>query len=146
MVGEFKEDYESTKCLEFGDVSGGDGEAPACLKTEHIFFKKGDSIKATQFSFQVDDSSGEITGDVSVPYQNGYVVVPISKINILDSKDTTVEKRNEIKNDLKTGVKIGSSAIVMTNSGQSFLQKHKNHLLIAVALVAGYFAYKKFKK
>lgn len=29
---------------------------------------------------------------------------------------------------------------------QSFIQKHKNHLLIAGALVLGYFAYKKFNK
>ena len=29
---------------------------------------------------------------------------------------------------------------------QSFLQKHKNHLIIGIVLVAGYFAYKKFKK
>ena len=29
---------------------------------------------------------------------------------------------------------------------ETFLQKHKNHLIIAVVLVAGYFAYKKFKK
>ena len=29
---------------------------------------------------------------------------------------------------------------------ESFLQKHKNHLLILGALVIGYFAYKKFNK
>jgi hypothetical protein len=29
---------------------------------------------------------------------------------------------------------------------QTFLQKHQNHLLIAGALVIGYFAYKKFNK
>jgi hypothetical protein len=29
---------------------------------------------------------------------------------------------------------------------QSFLQKHKNHLLIVGVLVVGYLAYKKFKK
>jgi hypothetical protein len=29
---------------------------------------------------------------------------------------------------------------------QTFLQKHKNHLLIVGALVVGYLAYKKFKK
>lgn len=34
-----------------------------------------------------------------------------------------------------------------TNSGiQSFLEKHKNHLLILGALALGYLAYKKFKK
>ena len=31
-------------------------------------------------------------------------------------------------------------------SGETFLQKHKNHLLIVGALVIGYFAYKKFNK
>ena len=31
-------------------------------------------------------------------------------------------------------------------NNETFLQKHKNHLIIAVVLVAGYFAYKKFKK
>jgi hypothetical protein len=31
-------------------------------------------------------------------------------------------------------------------SNESFLQKHKNHLLIAGALVLGYLAYKKFNK
>ena len=31
-------------------------------------------------------------------------------------------------------------------ANETFLQKHKNHLLIAGALVLGYFAYKKFKK
>jgi len=31
-------------------------------------------------------------------------------------------------------------------NNQTFLQKHKNHLIIALVLVAGYFAYKKFKK
>jgi len=29
-------------------------------------------------------------------------------------------------------------------SGETFIQKHKNHLLIVGALVIGYFAYKKF--
>ena len=31
-------------------------------------------------------------------------------------------------------------------NNQTFLQKHKNHLLIVGALVLGYFAYKKFNK
>ena len=34
----------------------------------------------------------------------------------------------------------------LSSTGQTFLQKHKNHLLIAGALVLGYFAYKKFNK
>jgi hypothetical protein len=35
---------------------------------------------------------------------------------------------------------------ITDNTSQTFLQKHKNHLLIAGALVLGYFAYKKFNK
>lgn len=32
------------------------------------------------------------------------------------------------------------------NNNETFLQKHKNHLLLVGALVIGYFAYKKFGK
>ena len=31
-------------------------------------------------------------------------------------------------------------------SGETFIQKHKNHLLLVGALVIGYLAYKKFNK
>jgi hypothetical protein len=37
-------------------------------------------------------------------------------------------------------------SLLPTQVNQTFLQKHKNHLLIAGALVLGYFAYKKFNK
>ena len=35
---------------------------------------------------------------------------------------------------------------VKSNANETFIQKHKNHLLIAGAIVLGYFAYKKFIK
>jgi hypothetical protein len=37
-------------------------------------------------------------------------------------------------------------SLLPTQVNQTFLQKHKNHLLIAGALVLGYLAYKKFNK
>jgi hypothetical protein len=37
-------------------------------------------------------------------------------------------------------------SLLPTQVPQSFIQQHKNHLLIAGALVLGYFAYKKFNK
>lgn len=43
-----------------------------------------------------------------------------------------------------TAIPIGSTT--SATKEESFLQKHKNHLIIAGVLVAGYFAYKKFKK
>jgi len=35
---------------------------------------------------------------------------------------------------------------IISTSEKPFLEKHKNHLLLLLAVVAGYFAYKKFKK
>jgi hypothetical protein len=39
-----------------------------------------------------------------------------------------------------------NQSLLPTQVTQSFVQKHKTHLLIAGALVLGYFAYKKFNK
>jgi hypothetical protein len=44
------------------------------------------------------------------------------------------------------GVNEGKPNLYTVTDNEPFLQKHKNHLIIAVVLVAGYFAYKKFKK
>ena len=44
------------------------------------------------------------------------------------------------------GVNEGKPNLSTVTDNETFLQKHKNNLIIAVVLVAGYFAYKKFKK
>jgi len=44
------------------------------------------------------------------------------------------------------GVNEGKPNLSTVTNNQTFLQKNKNNLIIAVVLVAGYFAYKKFKK
>jgi hypothetical protein len=48
--------------------------------------------------------------------------------------------RNEIFTNMQ------EAFIKNTQQQQPFLEKHKNHLLLLLAVVAGYFAYKKFKK
>jgi hypothetical protein len=44
------------------------------------------------------------------------------------------------------GVNEGKPNLSTVTDNETFLQKHKNHLIIALVLIAGYFAYKKFKK
>jgi hypothetical protein len=65
------------------------------------------------------------------PYEvspNSYQVIPLDSVELVDESGNTDTSKG-------TGV-----------VQQSFLQKHKNHLLIAGALVVGFLAYKKFKK
>jgi hypothetical protein len=59
---------------------------------------------------------------------NWSVPIPIEYIEVLNENDTPATITN-------TGV-----------TPQTFLQKHKNHLLIVGTLFLGYFAYKKFNK
>jgi len=54
----------------------------------------------------------------------------------------TEEDRKRMENNLL----IAKEAVVANPQQQPFLEKHKKHLLLLLAVVAGYFAYKKFKK
>jgi len=164
LQGEIKEDYEVTKCAEFGESES--GEPPVCLKEERIFFKKGDSVEGIDWFFYDDDGGGNpITdGEITVPYQNGFITIFFSKINIKGFKGVTPDEKSKIKNNLDTtGNRKSTTAntnIVTENKdivketptstneniSQSFLQKNKTNLLIVGAIVLGYFAYKKYKK
>jgi hypothetical protein len=65
------------------------------------------------------------------PYEvspNSYQVIPLDSVELVDESGNTDTSKG-------TGV-----------VQQSFLQKHKNHLLLVGALVVGFLAYKKFKK
>ena len=74
---------------------------------------------------------------------NGQVFEP----NVNSNEVTCADGTKDISNGAKLPC-VGHGGInpMPTQEPQSFLQKHKNHLLIAGALVLGYFAYKKFKK
>jgi hypothetical protein len=163
LQGEIKEDYEVTKCAEFGESES--GEPPVCLREERIYFKKGDSVEGIDWFFYNDDGGGNpITdGEITVPYQNGFITIFFSKINIKGFKGVTADEKSKIKNDLDTtgnrkpatenkDVVTENKDIVKEtptstneNISQSFLQKNQNYLLFVGAIVLGYFAYKKFK-
>lgn len=156
LLGEIKEDYEVTKCAEFGESDG--GEPPVCLKEERIYFKKGDSVEGIDWFYYNDDGGGNpITdGEITVPYQNGFITIFFSKINIKGFKGVTPDEKSKIKNNLDTTGNRKSEIInsetnketpasTNENISQSFLQKNKNYLLFVGAVVLGYFAYKKFK-
>ena len=65
------------------------------------------------------------------PYEvspNSYQIIPIDAVEVVVSSSSA------------------DNSNITDNKPLSFLQKHKNHLLLIGALVLGYFAYKKFKK
>ena len=60
---------------------------------------------------------------------------------------TEVEKQQKLLKTQQELLKAQQDYIEsQRNVNDSFLEKHKNHLLIVGAIVLGYFAYKKFKK
>jgi len=99
-------------------------------------FKKGDILEKTWDISISSDSKNYVIG------RFGYgVVVPVEYLSVTDDNGKPVT-------DLEVG---NADFIVKKYSNQdvapeTFLQKHKNHLLILGALVIGYFAYKKFNK
>jgi hypothetical protein len=96
---------------------GMDGCAP-----ETINYKKGDELTGISLTLSSDKKQ-------VISNQGNYsVTIPVENFTIMNDDGTSV---NTSSTDL---------------APESFLQKHKNHLLIAGALVIGYFAYKKFNK
>ena len=73
----------------------------------------------------------------------GVVMTPY----LIFSDDTYILGYDAVKVDDSTPLNPKSTSSSNTElAPQTFLQKHKNHLLILGALVLGYLAYKKFKK
>jgi hypothetical protein len=109
-----------------GDPSAPIGQIGGASREDRTFsFKAGQIVEGyiqdsgTNIQVQVGNNS------VLIPKSNWEIVVNQSFI-----QETDIDRRVE-KNETPS---------------EPFLQKHKNQLLIALALVAGYFAYKKFKK
>jgi hypothetical protein len=96
---------------------GSDGGAP-----ETINYKKGDELKGISLTLSSDKKQ-------VISNQGNYsVTIPVENFTIMNDDGTPV---NYSSTDL---------------APESFLQKHKNHLLILGVLVLGYLAYKKFNK
>ena len=151
------ENYETTICFEHGNYTGGDFGYTPCLKSEKINLKKGDKFKTASIFIANDTSPQGVyrgvdikSSHVTMKYKDKTFQIPMSIINIIDAKSISKsEAKSFVEDIIPNEAKIKNEESISKDSqtkNDSFLDKHKNHLLIAVALVAGYFAYKKFKK
>ncbi len=104
------------------------GVLPNTNGKPNIIFKKGDIIQGDEIE----------------------VFIFNKMIKGVSAKPTVVGARVETPDGLSFSPLTNLEKIADVNSSpqpnESFLQKNKNILFIALALVAGYFAYKKFKK
>lgn len=121
------------------------GVLPNTNGKPNILFKKGDVIDGTIITEKIifNKPTKVIMAKPTVvgsrtEEANGLVSVPISSVEIFDAE-------TDAKKQLEDAIAKEKEKSNIVNE-QSFLQKHKNHLIIAVVLVAGYFAYKKFNK
>ena len=122
MKAVFKSDYTyktGSTCPQ-----GMEGCAP-----ETINYKKGDILGGLSLSLSADKK--QLVSNMG----NYTVEIPIEYL-IIRNDDGTISSAN-LDSDSNQSTKLDS---------QSFLQKHKTHLLIIGAVVIGYFAYKKFNK
>jgi hypothetical protein len=122
MKAVFKSDYTyktGSTCPQ-----GVEGCAP-----ETINYKKGDVLGGLNLSLSADKK--QVVSNIG-----NYTVEIPSEYLIIRNDDGTISSAN-LDSDSNQSTKLDS---------QSFLQKHKNHLLIIGAVVIGYFAYKKFNK
>ena len=130
----FKEDYWATTRVEKRKEVGDYTENIDYITLKYKF-KKGDVFEGEKIVAGVGVRTGspaiyavKITTPEALQVDgtkwNGQAI-----FEVLESEDVLKEQ------DLTTDA-----------SGETFLQKHQNHLLIAGALVLGYFAYKKLNK
>jgi len=85
-----------------------------------------------------------IKGTFSGMMPNGEIRITTDKGEIINYKD--LQEQSNVNN----AISIGKEPAPPTKSGDAFFPKlagaYNKNLIIAVVLVAGYFAYKKFKK
>ncbi len=144
MIGKFKEDYETSNCLQYGNYTGGDFGYRPCLKSEYLYFKKGDIIKTVGYTFRNGDAN---TIDIKFD-NNSSIQVPMSKIDIIGSENVSKDEASKIKNIVKKSDKtiLSNQSTPYTTQGSNAKEPLYYILVTAGVLVAGYFAYKKFKK
>jgi hypothetical protein len=126
----FKENYEAQGTNPISNEPNGSKQASFMLKYS---FKKGDVFEGEKIVAGV----GVRTGSPAI-----YAVkITTPEALKLDGTKWSGRAIFEVPDSVVTEQTLTTDA-----SGETFLQKHKNHLLIAGALVIGYFAYKKFNK
>jgi hypothetical protein len=100
-----------------------------------------DKVFTEQFNiYGAKESTGkkDFYYDIKIPIQTSNTSAPLTPFSLSpnsDIKELTSVTESDNTNTNDTNV-----------NPQTFLQKHKNHLLIVGALVIGYFAYKKLNK
>jgi hypothetical protein len=123
----FQQDYDANGA---NIVANGQQGASTLLK---YFFKKGD----------IFDGEKIVIGygkDVGSTNKYAVNITTTSALN-LDGTNYNGQGVFSIPDNI-----VIEQSLLPTQVTQSFLQKHKNHLLIVGALVLAYFAYKKFNK
>jgi hypothetical protein len=126
----FKEDYEA-KGTNF--ISNEPNSPKMANFRLSYSFKKGDVFEGEK----IPTNSGVETG--STPRYNVNITTP----QALQVDGTKFDGKSIFE---VPEIAVTEQTLATDASGETFLQKHKNHLLIVGALVLGYFAYKKFNK
>jgi hypothetical protein len=125
----FKEDYEAKGTNFISDEPNGAKMASWRLSYS---FKKGDVFEGEKFIQSVGESG-------STPRYGIKITTPEAlKVDGTKFDGKSIFEVPEIE--------VTEQTLTTDASGEKFLQKHKNHLLIAGAIVIGYLAYKKFNK
>lgn len=144
IIGRIKEDFEVNNCLELGNYTGGDVGYTPCLKNEKFVLKKGTQFQSKGYAIHSDG------GNVDVPYQNGQLNIPLSKVEILGYKDIETDEFMNFKNNLDlSGSKISSETTTNENPQKnqvSFLESHPKLIMTVFIAVGLYIGYKKFMK
>ena len=126
----FKEDYEA-KGTNF--ISNEPNSPKMANFRLSYSFKKGDVFEGEKFIQSVGVETG------STPRYGVKITTPEAlMVNGTKFEGKSIFEVPEIA--------VTEQTLATNASGETFLQKHKNHLLIAGALVIGYLAYKKFNK
>ena len=133
-------------------IGWGDGQKRFdTIESKSFTFKTGDIINSESSTF--NPSSNVMDWDVLLKINNdlGFQIPKSILQKVDDSSTTTKYKESDFPNPITLDsnnkiIKNSNSSNGTDLSGETFIQKHKNHLLIAGALVLGYFAYKKFNK
>lgn len=122
------------------------------IESKSFTFSKGDIINSESSTF--NPSSNVMDWDIFLKI-NDNLGFSIPQKNILQKVDDSSIETQYKKSDFPNPISLDKDDKIIKNEesvskysqnkNESFFQKHKNHLLIAVVLVAGYLAYKKFK-
>ena len=138
----FIKDYTASTCSQY---AGSMGIINPCVEYKYYNYKKGDVIDAQTFYVNA----------VKLPIKEQNLSVPMSYLKKV-SDDTPLSKENisfgktyiDNSKTEKNDEVLQSAEIKTVQNGlqQSFLEKHKTHLLILGGVVLIYLVYKKNKK